>query len=1756
MKAWGLGSFFSSLAIPVGLQKKLLSFLLQRAIGHFLEDDLDLEKLDIELSNGIVHLTDLKLSTRALNGFTAGTPLAVTQGHISSITATIPWRNLWNGQCVLEIDGIDVTLVPVQCDRTTSTDSQDDHILSSSIGLANDFLQAVDKEEVAIQETLLQTFQSHVTQSTHSGMPGDFNSRPTTRPPTSNQEFPSTSTSIPSSALGSEDSVSEGEGIQFVAKLIEKLMARIQIICKRTTIRLRHSSSLPLTKSHARRPHEEKLQYELEIRLPYIGYRDETPGWDQLATSMDASSIRSESVSGSTVLEESVMPSVIWQESPESSIKTIVFKGFSVWIKQKGDSGKPVAQSSLTSASVLDDTICEALGSQDNQSDSDTDIFSDAHENFSQSMVASQIAPRQPIFRSTSSATSNQQTSQECYAAEILSTLQHKNRIKVNIRKNATMTTGSSQAQAQTTTKSLLDIDFHLRTMLIALAPNQIAFILEILTLIDNASGVEAIQCQKKPPNIGRTVDTNINNRSRQDISTHRTNYSGVTAAEGERSLQEPRSDSIAEHSSPIYSHSSLSPNRQHPTDPIRTSQLKTEARHYDFDKSLETMDSKTVTPLSVASLESPRFLSGPSYTDARPTASTSSSAVPSIESSQTIKLKARISILQLFVLYDDPESQHHIPTEMSFYKNPTPEALRADHSKFEVDSMVLRYQQWVSPDACSGQKPTKSTKGQIDFTLNNFTVAEWIQAAPRPYDLSAWSPTSDDYRIPPRRQYIPIIEFDTDQDTLLQASPTSKFPTLHIPDRYLNERTLLLRAKKNKRQPELARSTLIPDVEPNVSEKETSGGTTKEVVRMRVLLNPKKDSSKSSMPSPDAATAMSPGGFTREVTIEVKPVQVHIDLFTLQRLEKCLLAIIGPGQTAQAGLENQVNGSSLKPQRAMEQQIIDDLDANQKNTKTKTRLRLRLNSVQLWVSVPDIGEVLEGKEETGPEYRSHYDMLSINVMKLVLTQASDGTRGSEAIEFGPGSSPESYAPKTKIDFVNSSVFIIPKFQITTRSPGALPLHYERPILSGYPQNLNLRAFTVLEDEENIHNTTDEEVELLQLKQRTIETSLLVINTQLPLVAVHLHKADLDNLQMRLNDLSTWLTIFSERLVAKMPSLSTPPSRLDQTNAQDGFVRPQHESLDIGNDGHNNFHETYNNDWRSSHEDPFRDDQSEHGTDRSTAYGEELRNQARDNPFTSSTDRNSHYYQYQPSLVKPTMASALIYVQTVEVILDYPTKATIFGDDGIKSYQINIGDTKVFAAAKYQGGNENYLYVDAEELEVYEVTAQKPKVLLLARTIPKNIKLKLPKPMLHLTSILSFDPEIKFKANDINLAFTGISWKFSIEQTAVDDIQDFFAEPENIIYYNPPQQRTRIAVSLSECCMDYKPLHIPSRFVLSFEKMKVFSTLVPESPTLKSKVQIYNMALLLIDHIQSIRTPHFPVIGSSSPGIDSKHYWRLLGFALVGQCPFFELKSIKSKNGQLPLYDLVITNNIFYLETCSDSFDTLMKLAAYMGDNGDMPIEKKKILERLAEAERAANRAKSNVVYQDVLASLDEDAFRKPGTDPEVGNAGTLDFTEGFFSVEQDDSDSDLFKAQMRDTPNVDGFHEVYADLLGDMSIDNGICEEASTRSLGKQAEKGNSSKSKHRSLSSAVHEADLQTGNQTQDFGISTQTNKRISQEKVRRSESTRPSGHMRMESEADGKVIILDSEYELTLVEDHFFIPILTEEEKAREEKYWKNK
>ena len=118
-----------------------------------------------------------------------------------------------------------------------------------------------------------------------------------------------------------------------------------------------------------------------------------------------------------------------------------------------------------------------------------------------------------------------------------------------------------------------------------------------------------------------------------------------------------------------------------------------------------------------------------------------------------------------------------------------------------------------------------------------------------------------------------------------------------------------------------------------------------------------------------------------------------------------------------------------------------------------------------------------------------------------------------------------------------------------------------------------------------------------------------------------------------MNDLGSWFTLFSERLASQLPT--PPPSPIFVDNGSDeGFsgskFTPQESKEDVR---------------RGSLDGGFRDDQSEHGTDQSTVYGEKLRYQAEG---VQGIPLGGPEVEYQPysKIVKPTMASVQVYAQT------------------------------------------------------------------------------------------------------------------------------------------------------------------------------------------------------------------------------------------------------------------------------------------------------------------------------------------------------------------------------------------------------------------------------------------------------------------------------------------------------------------------------
>ncbi|KAJ1982850.1 autophagy- protein 2 [Dimargaris verticillata] len=227
---------FPSWAIPASLQKRLVKFLLKRAIGQFVQEDLETtEHLDIQLSDGRVVLQRLHLNVQVLNEICHGLPVRVQEGVIGTISVRIPWSNLWTGNCELLLQDVTVTLerdeTPDPTPHSTpSTASSDDvQVLSSSLHFADDFLRSETNQDPRDSDQLLESMLASVVLES---------AKRTAEQP-----------------VNAEPSV---QGLQILTEMVDKIISRVNV-------RLRHITATVVGS-------EESASFCLHI--PQLDYED------------------------------------------------------------------------------------------------------------------------------------------------------------------------------------------------------------------------------------------------------------------------------------------------------------------------------------------------------------------------------------------------------------------------------------------------------------------------------------------------------------------------------------------------------------------------------------------------------------------------------------------------------------------------------------------------------------------------------------------------------------------------------------------------------------------------------------------------------------------------------------------------------------------------------------------------------------------------------------------------------------------------------------------------------------------------------------------------------------------------------------------------------------------------------------------------------------------------------------------------------------------------------------------------------------------------------------------------------------------------------------------------------------------------------------------------------------------------------------------------------------------------------------------
>ncbi|CAO1624586.1 unnamed protein product [Sympodiomycopsis kandeliae] len=170
LSGWELPSISAYASLSVALQRRVLSFLLRKIIGHLVkEGQLDWSQIEAGIVSGKLEIKDVELEPDVINAVLVDTPVYVTSARLGKISLQIPWSNFWSGHVIISIHEPQVHLaINSTQDRdsnsSTATLERSQNLAESLTDAAGSLLHE-DPEGRNLEQTLQESLQlNEVTQ--------------------------------------------------------------------------------------------------------------------------------------------------------------------------------------------------------------------------------------------------------------------------------------------------------------------------------------------------------------------------------------------------------------------------------------------------------------------------------------------------------------------------------------------------------------------------------------------------------------------------------------------------------------------------------------------------------------------------------------------------------------------------------------------------------------------------------------------------------------------------------------------------------------------------------------------------------------------------------------------------------------------------------------------------------------------------------------------------------------------------------------------------------------------------------------------------------------------------------------------------------------------------------------------------------------------------------------------------------------------------------------------------------------------------------------------------------------------------------------------------------------------------------------------------------------------------------------------------------------------------------------------------------
>ncbi|XP_069500847.1 autophagy-related protein 2 homolog A [Ambystoma mexicanum] len=282
---------------------------------------------------------------------------------------------------------------------------------------------------------------------------------------------------------------------------------------------------------------------------------------------------------------------------------------------------------------------------------------------------------------------------------------------------------------------------------------------------------------------------------------------------------------------------------------------------------------------------------------------------------------------------------------------------------------------------------------------------------------------------------------------------------------------------------------------------------------------------------------------------------------------------------------------------------------------------------------------------------------------------------------------------------------------------------------------------------------------------------------------------------------------------------------------------------------------------------------------------------------------------------------------------------------------LDIDNGTIFSVSKYKGQEDlSYLCLESDKVSLYHKAVVEDYFLPEKLEVPNFYPPELLNPIIYLSedgvisklssekkdknlrmlsTAIRIDLDLKKNVKEFlvalrlegatmrhHMALTNQSW-----YTQLMDFLDVLDDP--ILGYMPPTVITVLHTHLFSCAVDYRPLYLPVRVLITAETFTLSSNIIVDTATFLLRFILDDSAVYLSDKC-----------GADAVDL-RKDYVCVLDVDLLELVITTWKGSDPGKLTQ-PLFELRCSNNVVHLHTCADSCALLANLIQYVVNNGDL----------------------------------------------------------------------------------------------------------------------------------------------------------------------------------------------------------------------------